>query len=194
MKLKQGALVAILVVVIVGVGMSLLSHRAVDRERKAAEVSENCGMTMAELTQRALGKGTSILVLEHDGTGLAPGKQQWMQQQIAAFYAALKPSVEVTRISRHAFEPLAQRAPDVDAIVSFVGEPVVGEEGATRWEGLPPVVCFSFAGDDVPILMEAGVVTSAIVPRRAPISVDQGKKKDWFELLYEVVTADHLPE
>jgi hypothetical protein len=173
---------------------------------------------MADLTRRALDKGDTILVLEHDGRGLPPERQEWMQKQTEAFYAALGSGIEITKAGvgnedpralrartdgtasdpnqwrRDAFEPMARQAPKVDVIVSFVGEPILGAEGPEAWKHLPPVVCFSFAGDDVPSLMEAGVIASAIVPRRTAMSIKASKGKSWFDVMYEVLTPEGLEE
>jgi hypothetical protein len=63
-----------------------------------------------------------------------------------------------------------------------------------QWKHLPPVVCFSPSGDDVPALMEAGVLASAIVPRRTPVPIKEAKKKSWFEVMHVIVTPENLSE
>jgi hypothetical protein len=194
-----------------------MSRRGEDRDQEAVRLHEDCGAAMAKLAQQALGRGTRILVLEHDGSGFPPDKQEWMRSQIDAFYAAIGGGVQLDkrpvgseRAAREAeirfrnadplqlraegFRPLADRAPDADLIVSFVGEPIVGAGGPAAWRHLPPIVCYCLDGADVPALMEAGVVVSAIVPRRTPVSIQEAKSKSWFETMHHVVTPENVTE
>lgn len=203
--------------VLVGVVVFWVLRRGGDVDQRTAGLYEECGMAMADLTHAALGRSDRILVLEHDGGGLPPEKQEWMQSQLVGFYAALHRGIQVEKqtvgserfageqrnstrgvdplyLRARAFAPLAQQAPDVDVIVSFVGEPIVGNGGAAPWIGLPPIVCYSFSGNDVAALMEAGVLAAAIVPRRSMISVKEAKSKSWFETMHEIVTPENLSQ
>lgn len=207
----------LLLVLILSAGISLL-RGGEDREEEAVRLHEECGTTMAALAHQALDRGKRVLVLENDGRTLPPQQREWMQGQIESFYAALDSNLEITKHEvgssdeaarqaefmgrasnpeelRHiGFAPFAKTAPEVDVIVSFVGEPVVDKKGAEAWTHLPPVVCMSFSGKDVPPLIEAGVLAAAIAPRHSPISIKDAKSKSWFEVMYEIVTPENLAQ
>jgi hypothetical protein len=184
----------------------------VDKAAGAAQLSADCGQAMAALARDALDGGHRVLVLENQGAGLAPERQEWLKGQMDAFYAALPANLEVEKVlvgsgsagpvgeegipsdalRHYGFAPYASRAPDADVIVSFIGEPTLGQQGPAEWKDLPPVVCFSTDGTDVAPLMQAGVLAAAVAPRHAAASAKAGNRGDWFALLYEVVTPENL--
>jgi hypothetical protein len=81
------------------------------------------------------------------------------------------------------------KAGPIDAVVSFVGEPIV-RDGEKAVEG-PPVICFAPSAEALAAAMRAGVVKAAVAIRH---SAPPANTKDWFTLRYVVVTPTNVEQ
>lgn len=199
---------------LVAIGWACLTIRRssrMDMDKKAEAMHRQGGIAMARLAVRTVGGSGSLLVLEPAENDLLDSeKKRWMADQLEAFYQRLGSKVLVSAqekvrlsLSRESkirgarpgftltrYRQLLSRHPHLTAVVSFVGEPLVdASELAALKEKLPPMVCFSHDGSNLPLLMKQGLVAAAIVPRREAVPVE-ALRGDWFPVLYQEITPE----
>lgn len=205
---------AITLACLVAIGWAFRTIRRssrVDMDQKAVAMHRQGGIAMARLSVHAVGDSGTLLVLEPAEEDLVDSQtKRWVADQLEAFYRQLgskvsvsareKVSISLSRESKARGErsgftlarylQLLARHPHSDAVVSFVGEPEVGaDELASLKEKLPPLVCLSHVGTNLPLLMKEGLVAAAIVPRRMAVPIDDFQG-DWFSVLYQEITPD----
>lgn len=172
------------------------------------------GETAGEEAVKLLGGRGQLLVVVLD---TSKGELPTVTQQFNGFMNTLKKHPQVQVVSVEGVEPdservlrdgefgipadqfrnLLEKYGSVDAIISFVGGPKLGEP---PWPALPQrmpkmlaVSCFGVRGKGMRTLMDKGVIQVAISPNPSPPPILDTKPKppsEWFRLMFKVITPE----
>ena len=212
MPTKQGKrhLVAAMSILVIAVSCALLILRQCNGGKTAGlEPFAAAGEVMAEEANALLGGHGRIVVVTFD---TAKTQMPQAMAQLKAFQKRLRdqsglsvaavetlnvnPSPGMAAWSVAQYYQLVQRLSDVDAIVSFVGPPLLMEPEMRRPVAqLPRLLVFTGFNPGVPLrkLFERGVVQVALVNRFTPPPRPASTPhtyRDWFDQFFQVVQTD----